>query len=1004
MRTSPLRSLAQALNVGIYQASVLVFLAPTVARSESKGCPKRQTRKARKYASVAANRHATQDEFLPFSSSSEFTSSLNSASRRRDPKSWADLLDQYLPHELRLSTNQYATRISSVGNPRPIQSLPRLLSLARTTKALKLDLLSYVGVSHGRWEAVIWLVKAMLDQCQDSTSSSDWTMAKSISDTPWFTHGESLEELTSHPIWAEESTMSPHLGPMLDEATYAKPSEHWRLGEFMRREGIGQIWQSVGCMILQAADRPNEDENFKIIMFNVFQILGHLHHINALPGTIYNYTPAQDPSVLRRPPTLNLLSSRIMTILSDIRWKIHEREASSKTSSSRANQPDSSHEHPNVSLQPRIRELGPEVWLDLVLWSCVEGGWITEGAWIVRQMMRHKGDQRWSAVNWHALHKLSAQSNAWSRVKSEIERSRMNQIGRGIGIAGPSGGLTTVETIPRTVSSEVIVALIDGLVSTMTRTTGVHGTSPAEVQQYLNACKNLLERKHFALDTNSWNAITLRLVESGGFFPEAEPRLLEYIVNLIPSYVKEIEASEIDKSPGSSVQGYAADQTSANLGFLHRNLRSFSEQGDVQGALRTFRKLQALVDANRSRAIQDLVLDLGHQNPTKASMDLASDKLDAVPGVYPNNPTTVLAAFLDLITDVKLYEFGRWLLYSDEVDGPTILSEMYFDDNIQPALLRFATATADANLLNKVTKALEAPLSEKILRALMHCQVALRKWEAVGDLLAYFQQEEGMGWNATDVMIIARTVLRIENDTKISSFDKAHSLSKAHILLKGLLQGKYNTTRDQSQLPDLSQIQTMNQLGRMLQTVPGSLSEVAANLNQSSRVGANCGISSRAFNLLVEGVVENYGSTAGRRLWHRWCRSIGSDTFRKPLQHVYGENKVVVPNLHILRTIMQPIAQARYVARSKDGLSGRDMPFPDEEYKWVKKKLRPNGESTSEFNNATHDGGPTRSSLEDEGDIVQWGVDMYKKFGLTNREINMEIPEALSRREIEEDP
>ena len=1002
MRASPFKSFARVLGVEVSRASVPVFLAPTVTRADSCVYPTQQSRQARTYASVTANRSPTQHDVRPVNSDPDLMPILVSASRRRDPKAWADLLDQYLPHELRLNTNQFMTRFSGVDSPKPIQSLPRLLFNARTTKPLKLDLLSYVGVSQGRWEAVVWLVKAMLDQSQDLTSSSDWTTAKSISDTPWLTHGESLDGLTSHPVWAEETTMSSNLGPTLDEVTHAKPSEHWRPAEYMKREGIGQIWQTVGCMILQAADRPNKDENYKIIMFNIFQILGHLHHINALPDTIYNYTLAQDPSVLRRPPTLNLLSSRIMTILSDIRWKIHERQVSSKTSTNGANQPDIGHELPKPSLQPRIRELGPEVWLDLVLWSCVEGGWVMEGAWIVSQMMRRKGDQRWSAVNWHALHKLSVQSNAWSRVKSEIERSRMNQIGRGISIAGPSGGLTTVETIPRTVSSEVIVALIDGLVNTTRRTTGVHGISPVEVQQHLNACKNLLERKHFALDTNAWNAIILRLVESGGFVPEAEPRLLEYIINLMPSYAKKTEVSEIDKSPGSSVQGYAADLTSAKLGLLHRNLHSFSEQGDVQGALRTFRKLQALVDANRSRAIQGLALDLGHQNPAEASMDPALHDLDVVPGVHPNIPTNILATFLDLITDVKLYDFGRWLLYSDEVDGPTILPDMYFDENIQPALLRFATATADASLLHKITNTLEAPLPEEILRALMHCQVALRKWDAVGDLLAYFQHEEGMRWNATDVMIIARTILRMEKDTKTSSFDKAHSLSKAHTLLQGLLKGKYNTTRDQSQLPDLSQIQMMNQLGRILQTVPGSLSEVVANVNESS-LGANCGISSRAFKILLEGVVENYGSSAGRRLWHRWCRSIDFDTFRKPLQYAYGENRVVVPNLHILQTIMQPIAQARYDARSKDGFSGKDMPSPNEDRKRAKQTSTSEGESTSGKHSTIDDGRPARPSLTEDRDIVQWGVRMYKKFGLTDWEINVEIPEALSRREVEKD-
>ena len=100
---------------------------------------------------------------------------------------------------------------------------------------------------------------------------------------------------------------------------------------------------------------------------------------------------------------------------------------------------------------------------------------------------------------------------------------------------------------------------------------------------------------------------------------------------------------------------------------------------------------------------------------------------------------------------------------------------------------------------------------------------------------------------------------------------------------------------------------------------------------------------------------------------------------------------------------MQPIAQARYDARSKDGFSGKDMPSPNEDRKRAKQTSTSEGESTSGKHSTIDDGGPARPSLAEDRDIVQWGVRMYKKFGLTDQEINVEIPEALSRREAEKD-
>ncbi len=999
MKISTLQCLARVLDIGRSRVSIPVFLAPTTLRHITYVCPKQRTSRVREYAIVAKESRSENKDFLD-SSERDYTAALVSSPCRRNPKAWAEVLDQYLPHELRLGANGTGRQYSAGDTLRPIESLPRLLWSARTTKPLKLDLLSFVGVAQGRWEAVVWLAKAMLNQSLRPKYALDWETARNVHDDPWLRFGESLEELTSHPIWVEESPRTSNPSPSLGET---KTSEHWQVADHLKHEGVGQIWQSIGCMILQAADHSTEDENFKLIMFNVYQILAHLHHINALPETIYNYTPAEDPSVLQRPPTLNLLSSRIMTILSDTAWKVHEKEVSSKTFPIEASKKKNDYDIPAASLQPRFRELGPEVWLDLVLWSCVEGGWITEGAWIVGEMMRRKGEQRWSAVNWHALSKQSVQSDAWSRVKSEIARSRMNQIGRGISIAGRPGDPTILETVPRTVSSEVIVALSDGLVSTMRRTTSLQGNSPAEVQQYLNVCKNLLERKHFALDTNSWNGIVLRLVESGGLSLEAEPRLLEYIINLTPSYLKELDPSKIDESPSSSAGGYTADQTTANLGLLHKLLHAFSNQGDLQGALRTFRKLQVSVDANRNRAIQEFALNLGGQKAVEASSDSTGDDFDAVPGVHLSIPTNVLAAFLDLVTEAKLFEFGRWLLNSDEVDGPTIPPGRYSDEALQPALLRFATATADASLLNKITKTLVAPLPVNILRALMHCQIPLRKFDAIGNILAYFQQDKGMEWNATDVMVIARAVLRIENDTKINSFDKAHLMSKAHALLQGLLQGKYNSASDQSQVPDLSQVIMANQLGRILQTVPGTLANMAATVGQPKRVNASCNVPSDAFNILLEGVVETYGSSAGRRLWNRWCGRIYPDAFKRPMQQVDGAGRVVVPNLQLLRTIMRPIALARHDAGNKQSLSGKESPSIGKEQRQTSAASTAGGCNISEQHGHGNAGVSERPSLEQERNTVRWGLSIYKKFGLADKEINMEFPGALSLRETEED-
>ena len=112
-------------------------------------------------------------------------------------------------------------------------------------------------------------------------------------------------------------------------------------------------------MILQAADRSAEDPDYTVIMSHVFLILGHLHRINAFPDSIYNYAPPVDSTVLQRPPTLHLLSRRIMSTLSDIEWGLKWKEMTTDALSQ-------GFELPKASVQPKIREFGPELWLELV--------------------------------------------------------------------------------------------------------------------------------------------------------------------------------------------------------------------------------------------------------------------------------------------------------------------------------------------------------------------------------------------------------------------------------------------------------------------------------------------------------------------------------------------------------------------------------------------------------------------------------------------------------------
>ena len=873
--------------------------------------------------------------------------------RKRDsPEAWLALLDTYLPSELRSKSSLASQKLSGIPTAKPIHTLPFLLSESRKTTPLKLDLLSYLGTHEGRWDGVVWLVKELLKR-----SESDRDRIRQGRPSTWETEmvrSQPLDIISQDPIRLEDQGVSHRSIESLDEMTGARlPSS---LGQ--SRKGLGQVWASIASMILQATDVSPNDENHKTIMSHVLEILAHLHHIDALPNTIYNYSHAKDPSVIRKPPTLYLLAYRIMTVLSDSAWKAHDEEMRREAQMVGAKDWYKGHEVLGPTLQPRVNELGTEIWLDLVLWCCVEGGWITEAAWIVTEMAKRKGNLKWSVIDWNSIREPAEPKLNWSaRVELEIARSRMNQIASGIGIAGQSGAPPFVEMGPRTISKEVILALMDALSNTITPLPACN--SPTMVVRSLGACRTILGRSSLGLEEPLLNKIVLSIFESAMTNPRRTPGDLERILDMAPSYRAKTQrqGSTID----SSAQPYSGEFSAACIGLLHGTLYYFALQGNLQGALRSFHKLQSLVDSIRRRHIVEFAEDLkGREGRDDHDDELISESIkNLIPGVHPQIPVYVLASVLNLITHAGQHEFGEWLLYSNEVDGPLIPQSMYAEEALQPALLRFAEATADGDLFANISAKLKAPLPTEILRTLLHCQITLGKWDAAEEVFRHLQSHPQLGFTAEDIMSVARAILRLDaqvsKDVSEDLPTSSHSLSRARTLLQEILHGQYNRSRDPSEPKDYSEVRILTQIGRILRSVPGSLAQIPRHtFGGVGRANATIYISTEAFNMLLEGVVEAHGSFAGRKAWSLWCRPAGEGMEQIPdaQPEPDGRELVVAPSLQTLRIVMRPMVRAAEVRNQQ------------------------------------------------EAELVSWAIDMCHGFGLTAKEIDYKLPGLIAKPKV----
>ncbi len=990
-RASPaLRAFVHAFsrcrNPSILSTTFPAFLAPAIAQNCAipKWTQGLEYQGSRRHASVTASNHSLANNVdglirgkggLPLE-----VERLTSSPRRLEPAAWVTAIESYLPLNLRSGGEMLAEEGIQHEALRPIRTLPRILSMAKLH--CKADLLSYIGVSQDRWKAVIWLVKAMVERYPGLREME----RKSCQLPPllWETANQSLNEVTNNAIKVEMPQPSELIWKhnrgygrfSLDKYPWPCASDHRGDPYILGRKGLGQIWLSLGAMILQAADRPAEDPSYSIIMSHVFQILGHLHRINAFPDSIYNYAPPTDPTVIQRPPTLHLLSRRIMSTLSDVEWGLQWEETITKALSQ-------GFDLPKATVQPRLREFGPELWLDLILWACVEGSWVSEGAGIVIEMQKRiaSTDTRWSTISWQKICEVKAPKLDWTSIlKLEIDKTRLNQVG-GIGIA--TGTNSHVEMGNRTVSREVVLALTDGLLNDPQSLAGGLGMTTFELQQSFIACKSLLDCNDSEPESNFMDPTVLRIFESFENVKEQPGSLNRFLGLRFTEIIQAIRNS----GTRSATHGQELKNSAAVLGLYYRSLRRFSDGGNLEGSLRTFSKIQSIVDAQREGRIlafsDELRERLGGGDDVS---DVIGDEENYMALVQPPRiPISALVSFVDLITDSRLFGLGNWLLLNEDIDGGLMDPALYFEQNLQPALLRFGMATSNSRLLTKILVGLETPLSEPVVHALLRFQVVLGKWTAVEELLEYIKSAPDMAWKPSDATSIARAILQMEHEPPDNA--DADSISRALALVQNLVNGKYNSKADPSRLiPDFSQTRTANQLGRILQTLPGSLSTITTRPpGEDLRAHASAEITPDAFNDVLETIVDLHGSPAGKKLWDQWCRVPYSGKREQHPRLPLGNcERVVTPTLPMLRHVLRPVLETRRTLH---------VAMTEELLKLQKSKTAMSTDPVA----------PCAAAIEEkfrlgneEQKIISWGVSMYKRFGLSESEINSEIPGSFS--------
>lgn len=893
----------------------------------------------------------------PLLSKEDTPNDISNSTRRRDVSAWARLLDALLPHNVESIGAHAPDLVCDPGERLQVEEMLLILRSARDEAYV--DLISYKGIQQGKWEEVRWIMNTMLEKGRGCHLKQDPYLEHLR--YQWPSRGISLDEITNKPVATVEmpeptrhTPRKPNPLSILNDDASARVAE---------KSCMGQIWLSLGFLILEAESKAKDAKLYESIMSHVLDLLAQMHHSNALPSTMYNYFAAKDESVVRRPPTLHLLSDRILTVLTDVAWKKHWVSEMAKAK-------DYGYELPAPRVQPELARVGSEVWLELVLWACVEGGWITEAASIIGKMEKQAiGSSQWSTISWEQVCKTRAPELDWTAIlRLHIERTRLNQ---STGIRVANSGFSSIDMGARTVSSEVILAILDGLVNESIARPPSGETEPSESYRHVLDCRNLLLRGDLQLTASEANSLALRTIETSILDLDLDVTMVGRIISLalLASHDKEPEALST-----SAMDEDGIDYSASLLGLLHSTLFAYAAAGDLTGVKQSLEAIQNTIDKNRICYIQEFADEMrGRLAQGQGDLSsLAPTDKKAPPMLHPQVPVHVLESLLSFVADNKLAELGKWLLHNDDIDGGVFASQIYSAPALQAPLLRLASALADNNLMTRVLEHLDSPLSPTMLHALLRCQITLGKWQSVEKILTHFQksQDEEADWESEDALSVAATVLRL------SGIRRREQLMQAQTILLGLMEGRFDKARDPSQRRNLDKIMLSKQLGVVLRSIPGDGFAFLARAQRGWTLPflKKAHLSASGFNLLLDEVVQRFGSAAGRDLWLKWCSSPGHEGEVFPGS---ASEEIIEPSLFLLRTIIRPILQKIRLQPSISSFGVYNQGDQESEVKTL--------------NGSILDPVLTKELSGEENEVLKWAIKVFQAFALDDRAIRREI-------------
>ncbi|KAL3466632.1 hypothetical protein BJX64DRAFT_249515 [Aspergillus heterothallicus] len=792
----------------------------------------------------------------------------------KSPRAWITLLEKHLSHASQngnadTSSHPALDRQSESARESFIQAIDLVHLLYHARINLRLDLLAHLGFKFNNWTAVYTLLGTLLDT-MGALKDVSTLPQKGVVDELAHDARLSLDQLTDQPLLSFSSpgakntdAASPARSTGLDELT------RMPFAQYHQRRIMAEVLKSLGAIVLTAADASPRES--KLAMTYVHRIIARLHHIGAISERVYRYTKPDRYQATIRPPGMHLLSVQILDTLSNEAWLMHQAEVTAKAAAA-------GQDSPYISLKPNLKELGHEIWIEFILWCCVEGGHIEEGIWLVEQILMRKGEFAWKFQDWESLLQ-DEESLRKMKIDKEVSWHHGTDSTRAPWRRKIAKPPTFHGLGKRVISMEIISSLLDNISNVMYMGIGSRGLRVGTLIRHINRLKPAMfpsGQESSQLPTvKEMNWLTVRVMESGGLDPKHDPQALDEFLRAVSCLIPPWSGDMCPVDEWSLAQlrpSQLYDDTSALAGLVEYTLRYYCSKRLLGDASNMFAMLQEVTDSSKLRRIDEFFsARMGFfDEETLSKHELQVPPLRMFESSIPHISIVTLADLLDLITACRAFKFGEWLLFSDDIDGPVIPASAYRDQALAPSILRFAGATQNRDLGESVTASLQPPLSLNTLRALFNYRIEMHQWESVSSLLHYMHNHRTMSWAHSNIAALAAKIIRLENTTEKQNPDVERHLSQATRILRRILSGKFN---EKHHFRGQYQDRTLLSFALLFSHIPSpSLRDLSHSCNgQLSSQLNGMYIPPAPFHAILSAIVETRGSSAGQNFYKRFC-------------------------------------------------------------------------------------------------------------------------------------